>query len=150
MNNLSNIDKKIKELNRKRASTDDLNALGDLYLRKGDKKLAIEQFYKAAKEISYTQKNKAVAIYKKILSISPNETNALEEIINVFSKSRLVGEQIKYLLLLSKLYQNKGDLKKANSIFRKIQELDPKNNDAEVFFSRGKLNVSRRNTQSRD
>jgi tetratricopeptide (TPR) repeat protein len=139
------IDNKIKDLNSGVVTSDDLNMLGDLYIKKGDKKLAIEHFYEAAKGVSNSQNNKAIAIYKKILNISPNDIDACEGIINILSKSGLVAEQTKYLLILARLYQNKGDLKKANSIYRKINELDPTNKAADVFFSRGKVKVLRNN-----
>jgi len=140
----------IRELNNKQLTSDDLNILGDLCLKKGDKKRAIECFYKAASKISFSNTNRAIAIYKKILNISSSDIPAYEGIINILSKSGLVAEQKKYLLSLAQLYQNTGDFKKANSIFRKIQELDPTNKAAEVFFSRGKTNATKNNPQGID
>lgn len=137
----------IRELNNKQLTSDDLNLLGDICLKKGDRKKAIECFYKAASKISFSNTNRAGAIYKKILNISPSEITAYEGIINILSKSGLVAEQKKYLLSLAQIYQNQGDFKKANSIFRKIQELDPTNKAAEVFFSRGKTNATKNNPQ---
>ncbi len=137
----------IRELNNKQLTSDNLNLLGDLCLKKGDKKRAIECFYKAAEKISFSNTNRTIAIYKKILNISPYEITAYEGIINILSKSDLVAEQKKYLLSLAQLYQNTGDFKKANSIFRKVQELDPTNKAAEFFFSRGKVNTTKNNPQ---
>jgi tetratricopeptide (TPR) repeat protein len=137
----------IRELNNKQLTSDDLNLLGDLCLKKGDKKRAIECFYGAAAKISFSNTNRTIAIYKKILNISPSEITAYEGIISILSKSGLDAEQKKYLLSLAQLYQNTGDFKKANSIFRKVQELDPTNKAAEFFFSRGKVNTKKNNPQ---
>jgi len=138
----NNIDKEIKELNSKPLTSNNLNMLGDLYLRKGEKNKGIEYFYKAAAKSSlYPQKNRAISIYKKILHISPFEIDAHKKLIDIFSQEGVVSEEIKYLLSLAKLYQNKGDSKETNIIFRKIYELDPANKAAEYFFDGGKIDV---------
>ncbi len=128
----------IKRLNKKQLTSDDCKILGDLYLKKGGKKKAIEYFYKAAEKLSHDQINKAIALYKKILNISSNEINACEGIIGILVREGLVAEQIKYLLLQAKMCQSKGDFSKATTIYRKIQEIDPTNREADLFFSRGK------------
>lgn len=139
MKELSDIDVEIKELKDKEPTSERLNLLGDLYLKKKDRKRAIEYFYKAAAKVSPVQRDKAIAIYKKILKLSPSEINAYEGLIDIFSKAGLVAEETKYLQALAQLYQNKGDLEKATLIFRRVYELDPKNKTAELFFSRGKV-----------
>lgn len=137
----------IKSLNNRDLSSDEYNLLGDLYLKKGDKKSATKYLYKAAKKLSLDQGNKAIATYKKILNIYPSEIDAYEGIITILYKEGLVAEQIKYLLLLAQLYQNKSDFTKMTSIFRKIQEIDPTNKTAELFFSRGKVDKVINNPQ---
>jgi tetratricopeptide (TPR) repeat protein len=138
----NNIDKEIKELINKPLTPNNLNMLGDLYLRKGEKNKGIEYLYKAAAKSSlYPQKNRAISIYKKILHISPFEIDAHKKLIDIFSQEGVVSEEIKYLLSLAKLYQNKGDFQEINLIFRKIYELDPANKAAEYFFDRGKIDV---------
>lgn len=137
----NNISIKLEELKNKESTPENLNLLGDLYLKKGDKRNAVKYFYEAAAKISFAQKDKAIAIYKKILNISPFEINAYEKIIDIFSMTKLVAEEIKYLLLLAHVYQDRGDFKKATPIFRKINELDPTNKAVELFFSRGKVDA---------
>ncbi len=139
MKELNDIDIKIEELERKQPTAHNLNLLGDLYLKKDDRKKAIEYFYKAAK--IYFKSDKAIAIYKKILNISPSKTEAYEEIIDILSETGPVAEEIRYLLLLAQVYQNRGNFKKATSIFRKVKELDPTNKAADVFFSKGKVDA---------
>jgi tetratricopeptide (TPR) repeat protein len=136
---LSDIDVKIEKLKDKEPTSERLNLLGDLYLKKKDRKRAIEYFYKAAAKVSPAQRDKTIAIYKKILKLSPSEINAYEGLIDIFSKAGLVAEETKHLMALAQLYQNKGDLERATLIFRRVYELDPKNKAAELFFSRGKV-----------
>lgn len=141
MTGANDIDIKIEELKNKQPTLENLNLLSDFYLKKGDKKKAIEYLYKAVAKISFAQKDKAIAIYKKILNISPLEINAHEGLIDLFSRAGLVEEEIKHLQLLALLYQNRGDFKEATPIFRRIYQLDPKNRAAELFFSRGKVDT---------
>ncbi len=54
------------------------NMVGDLYLKKGDGKKAIENFHKAARVFRDEGFSlKGLAIYKKILNVSPTEADAL-------------------------------------------------------------------------
>ncbi|HAM51291.1 MAG TPA: hypothetical protein DCP92_11615 [Nitrospiraceae bacterium] len=130
------IDVKINELKKRQFTPDNANLLGDLYLKKGDKKAAVEYFYFAARN---SHKDKAVAIYKKIVRLARSETKAYEELIDIFSQEGLVAEEIKYLLSLAQVYQSRSDTQKETEIFRKIDDLDPDNNAAKLFFSRGKV-----------
>lgn len=139
MKKLNDIDIKIEELERKQPTAHNLNLLGDLYLKKNDRKKAIAYFYKAAR--IYFKSDKSIAIYKKLLNIAPSEREAYEEIIDILSETGHVAEEIRYLLLLAQVYQNSGNFKKATSVFRKVNELDPTNKAADVFFSKGKVSV---------
>lgn len=139
LNDINLINVKINELSDKESSPTNLNMLGDLYLKKGDKKKAVEYFYKAAK--SFAHDKKALSVYKKILDVLPTEVTAYERIIDMFSESGLVADEINYLLKLAQVYQNSGDFEKATLTFRRIHELDPANKAATLFFSRGKVNI---------
>jgi len=130
------IDVKINELKRRQITPDSSNLLGDLYLKKGDKKAAAEYFHFAAKN---SHRDKAVAIYKKIVRLVPGETKAYEALIDIFSQEGLTAEEVKYLLLLAQIHQSRGDGQKETELFRTILDLDPDNKAAELFFSRGKI-----------
>lgn len=119
-------------------SSEKLNSMGDLYLKKGDRGTAIAYFYRAASKLPFAQKERAIAIYKKILKISPSENRAYEEIINIFARVGLIGEEIRYLLSLAHLYHEKGEYNKINSIYRRIRQIDPQNVIAEKYFQKGK------------
>jgi tetratricopeptide (TPR) repeat protein len=103
---------------------ENLNYIGDLYLKIGDKQTAILHFYEAAEKLHSSQKDKKLAIYKKILNISTSESMAYEKIINIFSRTGLVADERKYLLTLANLYQNKGEHNKLDALFRRIKEID--------------------------
>ncbi len=119
-------------------SSEKLNSMGDLYLKKGDRGTAIAYFYRAASKLPFAQKERAIAIYKKILKISPSENRAYEEIVNIFARVGLIGEEIRYLLSLAHLYHEKGEYNKINSIYRRIRQIDPQNIIAEKYFRKGK------------
>src|SRR3990172_9735044 len=83
---------------------ENLNYIGDLYLKKGDKQTAISYFYEIAEKLHISQKDRKLAIYKKILNISTSESKAYEKIINIFARMGLIADEKKYLLKLANLY----------------------------------------------
>jgi tetratricopeptide (TPR) repeat protein len=131
----------IRGLNKKQLSPDDLKQLGDLYLQKGETRKAIGYFYRAADEFSVHHQSKALAVYKKILSISPSEIAACEKIISVLSGDGLVAEQIKYLMIMAEYHESRKEIHQAASVFRRILDLDPDHPSAKVFFNRGKAEI---------
>ncbi len=124
------IDRKIDELLLKEPTPENLNLIGDLFLKKGDKKRAVDYFMRAAKNT--TMLRKAIALYKKILRISPLDTEAYEALIDLLERSYNIPEAIKYLDLLSHLYQNKGETIKFTETQRRIRVLK---HDWEKLFS---------------
>lgn len=120
-NSKKEIDKKIDELLLREPSSENLNIIGDLFLRKGDRKRAIDYFMRAAKNT--TTPKKAIALYKKILRFSPLDTEVYEALVDVLERSYNIPEAIKYLKLLSRLYQNKGETIKFTEIQRRISSL---------------------------
>lgn len=129
----------IRGMNKKRLSADELKQLGDLYLQKGDKKKAIDYLYRAAVELSRGNTQKAIAVYKKILNVSPDEIGACERIIDLLAQDGLRAEQIKYLTVLARFYESRNDIQKTTATFRKILDLDPDNATAGSYFHRGKV-----------
>lgn len=115
------IDRKIDDLLLKEPTPENLNAIGDLFLKKGDKKRAVDYFLRAAKNTAMPKK--AIALYKKILRVSPLDTEVYEALIDILERTYNIPEAIKYLDLLSRLYQNKGETLKFTEIHRKIEAL---------------------------
>ncbi len=143
------IEKMIEEAKRRPDTAENLNYLGDLYLRKGDRLTAIACYYDAAEKLHFAQKEKKIAIYKKIIKVSPGEERAYEQLIFLFAKMGLAADEKHYLLELIRLYQGMGEYNKINSIFRRVLEIDPKNEIAESFFRKGKLDIADQNETSR-
>jgi tetratricopeptide (TPR) repeat protein len=129
----------VRGLNKKQLSADELKQLGDLYLGKGDTEKAIEYFYRAARELSASHLNKALAVYKKILSINPAEIKACERIVSVLSGLGLAAEQTKYLIIMAQFYESKNNIKEIIATYRRILDVDPNNPAAVNFFNRGKV-----------
>lgn len=119
-------------------SPEKLNSLGDQYLRKGEKRDALECFYKAASRLHFGQREKKIAIYKKILKNAPSEHKAYEAIIALLGEMGLVAEEKRYLFMLAQLYQSKGEYNKMNNLFRRMREIDPESSVAEYYFRKGK------------
>ena len=115
----------VRGLNKKQLSADELKQLGDLYLEKGDTQKAIEYFYRAAGELSVNHLNKALAVYKKILSINPAEIKACERIVSALSGLGLAAEQTKYLMIMAQFYESKNDIKEIIATYRRILDVDP-------------------------
>lgn len=129
------IDSKIDELLLKEPTPENLNLLGDLFLKKGDRKRAVDYFLRSV-QIT-TNPKKAIALYKKILRISPLDTGVYEALIDLLVRSYYIPDAIKYLNLLSRLYQNKGETLKFTETQRRIRNL--KHDWERAFPTRGTL-----------
>ncbi|TNF55248.1 tetratricopeptide repeat protein [bacterium] len=102
------------------------NTIGDLYLKKKDKSEAIEAFSKAAgifKDEGFSLK--AIALYKKILHISPLEVDALVNLGELNAEKGLVGNAKENLSSAAEIYLKEGSTERALEIFDKLVELSP-------------------------
>jgi len=131
-----NIDRQIEQAKRKPMTAENLNQLGDLFMKKDDKQLAVAYFYEALDKLHFAQKEKKMALCKKIIKISPNSEKAYEGIIEILSKMGLVIEEKKYLHMLARICEEKGDREKADELYLKIKELDPHVSIPGTFFYR--------------
>jgi len=137
---MKDIIKQIEIAQKQPLTPENLNYIGDLYLKKGDKQTAISYFYEIAEKLHISQKDRKLAIYKKILNISTSESKAYEKIISIFARTGLIADEKKYLLRLANLYQNTGEYNKLDALFRRIREIDPENQIAKKYFTKGKQN----------
>jgi tetratricopeptide (TPR) repeat protein len=136
------IDNQIREAMLKPLTAENLNYISDLYLRKGEKELAIECLYSAITKLHVSQRDKMIAIYKKIAKLAPGDEKAYKGLIDIFAKMGLVAEEVNHLILLAKVFQSKGDYEKANELYRRIYLIDPENEAAAKHFDKGKPTVS--------
>ena len=102
------------------------NTIGDLYLRKGAEREAIESFDKAAeifrKDGFYP---KAIAIYKKILNIAPNNVDALIALARLNAEKGLTGNAIENYYRAAEIYNREGLTEKATMVVEKMLHLSP-------------------------
>ncbi|MBI5632094.1 MAG: hypothetical protein HZA15_01220 [Nitrospirae bacterium] len=130
------IDRQIELAKRKPLTAENLNYIGDLYLKKNDKQRAVAYFFEASDKLHFAQKDKKIAIYKKILKISPVSEKAYIGISEILSKMGLVMEEKKFLHMLAQLYESRGESDKASALIAKIRELDPHVIPDGTFFHR--------------
>ncbi len=122
---MTDVDKQIEQARRKPSTAENLNYIGDLYLKKGDTQRAMLFFYEAADKLHFAQKDKKIAIYKKIINIAPSAEKAYLEIIELLSQLGLAMEEKKYLHLLGTMYEQNGEFDKAEQLMKKVSERDP-------------------------
>lgn len=140
------IDKAIAEWQKLLANSKDgnvHNTIGDLYLKKGSEKEAIESFTSAAeifkKDGFYP---KSIALYKKILNIMPNDVNALVSLAKLNADKGLVGSAIEYYFKAAEICHREGATEKASTVVDKIIQLSPadpeiRKNIAYLYFRLG-------------
>lgn len=124
------------------------NTIGDLYLKKGDKPNAVDSFHKAAS--FFRQEGfslKALALYKKILNISPTDTAALVSIGELNEEKGLTTDAIKFYLIAADSLSKVGKKEKLLDIYAKILALSPtniplRNKVAEIYAKEGLISES--------
>ncbi len=131
---METIDIKILEARKKPLTPENLNFLGDLYLKKQETDTALDYYHKAVEHLSYVQKDKKLAILKKIIKIAPSELKAYAGIIDLFARLGIVAEEIKYSYVLADLYHKKGQYDRARLLYERIHELEPHNRIAESYL----------------
>jgi tetratricopeptide (TPR) repeat protein len=102
------------------------NLVGDLYLRKNDRKKAIESFKKAAeifKDDGFILK--AIALYKKILNISPKEVDVILALAELNREKGLTADAIENMIQAADIYTGEGKTEKAIEIYQRALELAP-------------------------
>lgn len=124
------IDKAIAELETFADSKDGniLNSIGDLYVKKGAKKDAVEYFRKAAR--LYRDDGfypKAIALYKKIINILPTDPESLIALADMIAEKGLPGEAVENYLKAADIYTNNGVLEKALMAYERALHVAPFN-----------------------
>jgi tetratricopeptide (TPR) repeat protein len=102
------------------------NTIGDLYLRQGSDKQALEEFIKAAeifKKDGFFPK--AIAIYKKVLNIAPSDVDALISLAKLNAEKGLMGNAIENYYKAAEIYNRDGQPDKATTVVEKMLQLSP-------------------------
>ncbi len=107
------------------------NAIGDLYLKKNAANDAMEAYFKAAAAFrAGGVALKAIAVFKKILKIDPNQFTAYKFLADLNAERGLVSNAVADYLALSKLYLKANKAKEALDTYRAVIKLESSNLDA--------------------
>ncbi|HDH51463.1 MAG TPA: tetratricopeptide repeat protein, partial [Nitrospirae bacterium] len=104
------------------------NTVGDLYLRKKATREAIDAFAMAAaifREDGFYLK--AIALYKKILNLSPKEVEALICLAELNAEKGLIGNANENYMAAAELLIKEGSTEKAVEIYKEILKVSPSN-----------------------
>jgi tetratricopeptide (TPR) repeat protein len=119
------------------------NTVGDLYLKKGDKKNAVDLFHKAANFFMHEGFSlKALAIYKKILNVNPTDSDALFSIGELSEEKGLTTDALKYYLSAAESLSKEGKKEKLIGVYDKVFSISPtniplRNKVAEIYANEG-------------
>lgn len=140
------IDKAIAEWEKLVVSSPDgnvFNVLSDLYLKKGDKKSAVDYLHKSADFFRNEGFSlKALALHKKILNIDPHDDGALFALGQLSEEKGLSTDAIKYYLASADSLSKAGKKDRILGIYEKILSLSPsniplRNKVAEILLKEG-------------
>ena len=104
------------------------NTIGDLYLKKGNRSGALDSFHKAAtffKQEGFALK--ALALYKKILNLTPTDGVALFSLGELNEAKGLTTDAIKFYLAAADNLSKEGKKERIFDIYNKILALSPSN-----------------------
>jgi tetratricopeptide (TPR) repeat protein len=105
-----------------------LNMLGDLYVRVGNQAAAISYFRRIAEH--YRDQGfglKAIAMYRKIDRLQPNDTETANSLADLYAGQGLVVEARAHYLFLADVHNKAGATREGLAVLRKIADLDPQN-----------------------
>jgi tetratricopeptide (TPR) repeat protein len=104
------------------------NTIGDLYLKKADRKSAVESFHNAA---TFFMREgfaaKSLALYKKILNIDPANPDALFSLGELNEQKGIISDAVKYYQSAADSYSKEGNRDKQFDVYRKILSITPDN-----------------------
>ncbi|HXZ25180.1 MAG TPA: tetratricopeptide repeat protein, partial [Nitrospiria bacterium] len=105
--------------------------LADLNADRGLTGNAIEDYLKVAKEFVRAGKvQKALEIYRKIANFDPSNTNIHLKLAELSLRERLTDEAIDEYTKIAKIYEQNGRSAEASGIYKKILDINPKNETA--------------------
>ncbi len=102
------------------------NTIGDLYLKKREQQKAIESFEKAAnifREDGFYPK--AIALFKKILNIAPEEVSALIALAQLNAERGFTNQAVDELHKVAEIFIKRNNLEKALEVYERILRLTP-------------------------
>ena len=105
-----------------------LMTLGDMYVRQGETFQALEYFERLAKIFlndGFT--TKAIAIYKKVAKLAPEESRPMERLAELYVQQGVLSEARPIYLQLAEVQLKAGKQPQAAALLRKLLEAEPDN-----------------------
>src|ERR1700679_91593 len=105
-----------------------LMTVGDLYARQGDMSHALEYFERLA-QVYLTDgfNSKAIAIYKKIAKLAPNEIEPLERLAELYIQQGILSEARPIILQIAEVHVKANRVQKAIEVIKRLVEVEPEN-----------------------
>ena len=105
-----------------------LMTVGDLFVRQNSMPQAVEYFERLAQlYLNDGFNSKAIAIYKKISKLAPNETQPLEKLANLYVQQGILSEARPIFLQLAEAHLKANQTAKAVDVLRRLLEVEPDN-----------------------
>ncbi|MGA9885545.1 MAG: tetratricopeptide repeat protein [Candidatus Acidiferrales bacterium] len=105
-----------------------LMTVGDLFARQGDMPHAIEYFERLAEVyLSDGFNSKAIAIYKKIAKLAPNELQPLERLADLYVQQGVLSEARPLFLQIAEAHLKANKAPKAVEVLNRLLEVEPDN-----------------------
>src|SRR3984885_1944757 len=105
-----------------------LMTVGDLFARQGDMTQAIEYFERLAQGyLNDGFNSKAIAIYKKIAKLAPNELAPLERLADLYVQQGVLSEARPLFLQIAEAHLKANHSQKAVEVLHRLLEVEPEN-----------------------
>src|ERR1700676_1771860 len=105
-----------------------LMTVGDLLVRQGETFRALEYFERLAQVfLAEGFVSKAIAIYKKIAKLAPEETRPVERLAELYVQQGVLSEAPPIYFELAELHQRAGRQRQAAALLHKLLEAEPDN-----------------------
>lgn len=105
-----------------------LMTVGDLFARQGDMPHAIEYFERlAGVYLTDGFNSKAIAIYKKIAKLAPNELPPLERLADLYVQQGVLSEARPLFLQIAEAHLKANKAPKAVEVLNRLLEVEPDN-----------------------
>jgi tetratricopeptide (TPR) repeat protein len=102
--------------------------IGELYQKKSEDKLAAEAFQRVAE--TYAEQGfflKAVAVYKQIVKLDPDDVRVNERLAGLYQQLGLMSDAMSQLQYVATAYEKAGDGARLTDVLKRMVELDPEN-----------------------
>lgn len=126
------------------------NVLGDLYLRAGQPKKAVQQFTRIADHLaSEGFLPRAAAVYKKILRVTADDEHTLLQLGDIAARQGLVADAKQYLGLVAGRRRARGEKAGLAEILVRLSAVDPADAELQLRAARAAAETGDTKTASR-